>query len=913
MEGFENHKTCVDDSVIYDETIEENFYRVCRFLEQAARGGCTFNPRKFQFGSHDVNFLGFQLTAGGVKPTKEFLNNILSFPTPRSITDIRSWFGAINQISYAFAVAPVMDPFRHLLSSKVPFNWTPQLQEAFDASKQEILKQCETGVRSFDPKLPTALATDWAKFGMGFWLTQKHCHCPGSTPGCCQTGWQTVYVGSRFCTAAESRYHPIEGEALSAVYGLEKCKFFVLGLQNLTLCLDHKPLLGIFGDEKYLETIENPRLLNFKMKSLQYSFKAVHVPGKKNVIPDTFSRRGDSPVGQSVVSAEYTNSLGPPAWVSPPVLSSISTDTDELLQGHVIAALALVNAGVTVDSPADIISWQRLESACLACEEYVLLHNTVKAGVPEDKSAWDSLIQDYYQHRHSLVTSGPVVLLHDRPVIPRSLRDAVMSHLHVGHSSASAMFERASSSLYWPNFRQDLINFRAACRQCSRFAPSNPAMPPVAPEDPTYPFESVCGDFFQLGTKTYLVFVCRYSNWITIYRLGSDTSASLITEFRHYISTYGIPVTFTSDGAKVFTSREFEDFCSRFGIIHRVSSAYHPRANKRAELAVKHAKRIIRGNTSQSGSLDTDKVCQAMLIHRNTPCSITGLSPAQVVFGRVLRDALPLQPGKFVPRQDWRLAADKRAEAYSKRKFDMQERLTHGSRHLPPLHVGDHVLIQEQHGNNPKQWNKSGVVVEVGTHDSYFVSVGGSRQITKRNRQFLRKIQPQQQSFENSESSSTPPRTRPVTRASSSLSTTPPPTCPPTPPPSVPADTPPPTVQAQPLAPVQPPQPIQPPQPAQTPLLLPPPPIRDEFYPYGEGRIVAQQPGNQIFHYRPPYHPYPGPALLPHSLSSVTPAFAWPSHLPGYSPQLQGGGHQDDPVRTQQFTQPSYTALQTPQ
>ena len=79
-------------------------------------------------------------------------------------------------------------------------------------------------------------------------------------------------------------------------------------------------------------------------------------------------------------------------------------------------------------------------------------------------------------------------------------------------------------------------------------------MPPVVPEDPTYPFESVCADFFQLGTKTYLVFVCRYSNWITISRLSTDTSANLINVFRQYISTYGIPVTFTSDGAKVFTS-----------------------------------------------------------------------------------------------------------------------------------------------------------------------------------------------------------------------------------------------------------------------------------------------------------------------------------------------------------------------
>ena len=197
-------------------------------------------------------------------------------------------------------------------------------------------------------------------------------------------------------------------------------------------------------------------------------------------------------------------------------------------------------------------------------------------------------------------------------------------------------------------------------------------MPPHIPEDPTYPFEAVCADFFQLGPKqTYLVVVCRFSNWITIFRLGSDTSANLISAMRQFMSIFGIPVSFTSDGATVFTSHEFEDFCQRLGVVHRISSAYHPRANKRAELAVKHAKRLIRGNISQSGSLDTDKVLQALLMHRNTPCPITGLSPAQVVFGRVLRDALPLQPGKFQPRHDWRLAADKRADAYSKRKFVM--------------------------------------------------------------------------------------------------------------------------------------------------------------------------------------------------------------------------------------------------
>ena len=67
-----------------------------------------------------------------------------------------------------------MEPFRHLLSSKQQFQWTHELDKAFEASKEEIIRQCEKGVKSFDPKLVTALATDWSKLAVGFWLCQKH-------------------------------------------------------------------------------------------------------------------------------------------------------------------------------------------------------------------------------------------------------------------------------------------------------------------------------------------------------------------------------------------------------------------------------------------------------------------------------------------------------------------------------------------------------------------------------------------------------------------------------------------------------------------------------------------------------------------------------------------------------------------
>ena len=197
---FPDVKKCVDDSILWSADIEKNFNQVCSYLQRCSGHGVVFNPKKFQFGEKSVRYLGFQITEAGIKPTQEFIENILNFPTPTNITDVRSWYGAVGQINYAFASAPEMVPFRHLLSSKVPFQWSPDLENAFKKSKLEIVRLCENGIISFDPALPTALATDWSKYACGLWLCQKHCDCETTPiqPGCCQSGWKTVFCSSKF-------------------------------------------------------------------------------------------------------------------------------------------------------------------------------------------------------------------------------------------------------------------------------------------------------------------------------------------------------------------------------------------------------------------------------------------------------------------------------------------------------------------------------------------------------------------------------------------------------------------------------------------------------------------------------------------------------------------------------------------
>ncbi len=83
------------------------------------------------------------------------------------------------------------------------------------------------------------LATDWSKDGIGYWLFQKHCQCPSREIFCCQEGWRVTLVGSRFTHPVESRYAPVEGEALAVADALDKARHFVLGCSDLVVAVDH--------------------------------------------------------------------------------------------------------------------------------------------------------------------------------------------------------------------------------------------------------------------------------------------------------------------------------------------------------------------------------------------------------------------------------------------------------------------------------------------------------------------------------------------------------------------------------------------------------------------------------------------------------------------------------------------------
>ena len=361
-------------------------------------------------------------------------------------------------------------------------------------------------------------------------------------------------------------------------------------------------------------------------------------------------------------------------------------------------------------------------------------------------STADSEFRDY---RTGLYVYDDVIMYQNRVLIPPSLRPCILEMLHAAHQGETGMSLLAQSTVFWPGITKNIERTRKVCEPCTRNAPSQPKPNPIPPIIPTTPFEAVVADYFDFLGKHYLVIADRLSGWTEVYniKVSSDGSGShgLMTLLKRFCGTFGVPVELSSDGGPEFIAEETKNFFLRWGITHRDSAAYHPQSNGRAELAVKSTKRLLENNISQDGELDTENFLRALLIKRNTPDPGCKLSPAEIIFGRSLRDTLPridkhinIFYNKYF-RPTWTDAWEQKEQALRVRYHGCQRRLGEHSKSLPPLDSGDRVVLQNQSGRRPNKWERTGTVVEVRDHDKYVIKVDGSGRLTLRNRRFIKK------------------------------------------------------------------------------------------------------------------------------------------------------------------------------
>ena len=621
---------CVDDSALWDTSLEEHWWRMIDYIILVGNEGIILNPSKFQFAEKTIDFAGFRITVQDVQPLPKYLDSIEHFPTPKRIADIRAWFGLVNQVSHYGKLTEEMLPFKPLLSPKTPFKWTEELESSFNKSKIELIKSIKEGVRIFDPTRKTCLSPDWSKTGIGYWLRQQYCDCQSDIPNCCDGGWKITLAGSRFLRSAEQRYAPIEGEALAIAWSLEDTKFFTLGCDNLVIATDHKPLTRIFCDRS-LDEITNPRIFRLKQRTLMWRFKIVHVPGKSIPASDATSRY---PANSTNIDEE---------WI---------TETS-----HCVGACANQDSSMEQDILASnknslekvhAVTWDRVKIATKSDYHISELKKHIINGFPAEIKSLTPQLQPYWRHKEDLSIVDQVVMFGNRIIIPPSLRAIVCQNLHSAHQGTTGMTERAKTIVFWPGISNSIQKTRDQCDTCWRIAPSQPHLPAIEPTIPSTPFEAIAADYCMFNGHNYLIIVDRFSNWPQIMKVihnpNNIGAKGLVRALKRTFATFGVPIELSSDGGPEFVAAETKDFLDRWGVKHRLSSAYNPRSNGRAEVSVKAMKRLLQNNVTQSGEIDSEYFTRAILQFRNTPDPDNQLSPAQVIFGRQLRDVFPFKP-----------------------------------------------------------------------------------------------------------------------------------------------------------------------------------------------------------------------------------------------------------------------------
>ena len=70
----------------------------------ATRISWCFPPSKFNFARKEVSshFTCFMNTEKSIKPAHKYTESIRSFPTPKNISEVKSWYGLVNQVTYCF-------------------------------------------------------------------------------------------------------------------------------------------------------------------------------------------------------------------------------------------------------------------------------------------------------------------------------------------------------------------------------------------------------------------------------------------------------------------------------------------------------------------------------------------------------------------------------------------------------------------------------------------------------------------------------------------------------------------------------------------------------------------------------------------------------------------------------------------
>ncbi|UYV69751.1 hypothetical protein LAZ67_7000606 [Cordylochernes scorpioides] len=207
----------LDDIVVYSKSFNEHLHRLEIILQCLDKAELRLNPKKCLFGTKRIRVFGHLVDSKGIYPDPEKIEAIAKFPTPKSITDVRSFIGLCSYYRrFIENFAEKAAPLHEVLKKDNKFTWNSDQQDAFDSLKKALMS--EPVLAYFEEQLPTELHTDASGYGIGAVLVQIN-----------DEKERPVGYASRTLSKAEKNYSTTERECLAAIWAINKFRPYLFG------------------------------------------------------------------------------------------------------------------------------------------------------------------------------------------------------------------------------------------------------------------------------------------------------------------------------------------------------------------------------------------------------------------------------------------------------------------------------------------------------------------------------------------------------------------------------------------------------------------------------------------------------------------------------------------------------------
>ncbi|GKB57794.1 reverse transcriptase domain-containing protein [Tanacetum coccineum] len=210
-----------------------------------------------------------------------------------------------------------------------------------------------------------------------------------------------------------------------------------------------------------------------------------------------------------------------------------------------------------------------------------------------------------------------------------------------GHHSANLTARKVFDvGFFWPTIYQDAHSMIKSCNTCQRQGKisQRDEMPQNAIQvceifdvwgiDFMGPFPS------SRGNKYILVVVDYLSKWVEAKALPTNDARVVVKFLKSLFAQFGTPRAIISDRRTYFCNDQFAKVMSKYGVTHRLATAYHPQTSVQVEVSNRGLKRILERTVGENHASWSDKLDDALWAFHTAFKTPIGCTPYKLVYGK---------------------------------------------------------------------------------------------------------------------------------------------------------------------------------------------------------------------------------------------------------------------------------------